>query len=332
MGLLDKLKNVFFEEEYVEVEEVEKPPRKEKVKEKIREKELEKKETKEEKTPVAKRIETPKREERRVEVLEEEEQEEVQEAQEEIPSLSDQELLKPDLNFKLFEDDDFIEEERVEEAPIPKEKEAPKKELYGGHNPSYERVYHGEPREKTFHPTPIISPIYGILDKNYSKDDIVDKKDRKNVASSYVQKVDLDTVRRKAYGGLAADLDLDDVEDKKVDPPTKTEEETKENMLYDMTENTEAPTVSQVTIADATEYFEDLGLEYNVDYKDQAKEDAKKPRRRSEAKHEEDVEPEDKIVEEVKEEVTVPQEEASSDLEIEDNLFDLIDSMYEEKE
>ncbi len=331
MGLLDKLKNVFFEEEYVEVEEVEKPPRKEKVKEKIREKELEKKETKEEKAPVAKRIETPKREERHVEVLEDEEPEEAKEVQEEIPSLSDQELLKPDLNFKLFEDDDFIEEDRVEETAIPKEKEAPKKELYGGHNPSYERVYHGEPREKTFHPTPIISPIYGILDKNYSKDDIVDKKDRKNVASSYVHKVDLDTVRRKAYGGLAADLDLDDVEDKKVDSPAKMEEEEKENMLYDMTENTEAPTVSQVTIADATEYFEDLGLEYNVDYKDQAKEDAKKHRRRSEVK-EKDTEPEEKAVEEEKEAVTVPQEEASSDLEIEDNLFDLIDSMYEEKE
>ena len=32
MGLLDKLKNVFFEEEYVEVEEKEKPKKPEKVK------------------------------------------------------------------------------------------------------------------------------------------------------------------------------------------------------------------------------------------------------------------------------------------------------------
>ena len=33
------------------------------------------------------------------------------------------------------------------------------------------------PVKKTFTPSPIISPVYGILDKNYTKDDIVDKKD-----------------------------------------------------------------------------------------------------------------------------------------------------------
>ena len=33
------------------------------------------------------------------------------------------------------------------------------------------------PTKKTFTPSPIISPVYGILDKNYTKDDIVDKKD-----------------------------------------------------------------------------------------------------------------------------------------------------------
>ena len=32
------------------------------------------------------------------------------------------------------------------------------------------------PVKKSFTPSPIISPVYGILDKNYTKDDIVDKK------------------------------------------------------------------------------------------------------------------------------------------------------------
>jgi hypothetical protein len=32
------------------------------------------------------------------------------------------------------------------------------------------------------------------------------------------------------------------------------------------------PGIDKVTIGDAEEYFEDLGLEYNIDYKDLAKE------------------------------------------------------------
>lgn len=75
--------------------------------------------------------------------------------------------------------------------------------------------------KKTFTPSPIISPVYGILDKNYTKDDIVDKKGgmkREKVVKPVVKKeevvtieqaeavanleVDIDSVRKKAYGGL----------------------------------------------------------------------------------------------------------------------------------
>ena len=56
-----------------------------------------------------------------------------------------------------------------------------------------------------FTPSPIISPIYGILDKNYKKEEIVTKKEvRLSVAST--KKVDLDYVREKAYGYLANDI------------------------------------------------------------------------------------------------------------------------------
>ena len=54
-----------------------------------------------------------------------------------------------------------------------------------------------EPRntgEKPFKPTPIISPVYGVLDQNYSKDDIIVKTD------IGVKGPDLDSVRKKAYG------------------------------------------------------------------------------------------------------------------------------------
>ena len=73
------------------------------------------------------------------------------------------------------------------------------------YKPEYRKDYK-KPEEtkevKKFKPSPIISPVYGILDKNYKKEDVVDKKDRKITSSYASKKVDLDTVRRKAFGEL----------------------------------------------------------------------------------------------------------------------------------
>ena len=46
---------------------------------------------------------------------------------------------------------------------------------------------------KPFSPTPVISPVYGILDKNYKKDDVVERKRDKE---------DVDQVRKKAFGKI----------------------------------------------------------------------------------------------------------------------------------
>ena len=75
--------------------------------------------------------------------------------------------------------------------------------------------------KKPFTPSPVISPVYGILGENYKKDDIVDKKDgmkREPVVKPVVKevkkeeipeikkeepvKVNIDSVRQKAYGSL----------------------------------------------------------------------------------------------------------------------------------
>lgn len=58
--------------------------------------------------------------------------------------------------------------------------------------------------KKIFKPTPIISPIYGILDKNYHKEDIVSKNDRKSESSSEPL---VDQIRNKAYGTLEDELE-----------------------------------------------------------------------------------------------------------------------------
>ncbi len=55
---------------------------------------------------------------------------------------------------------------------------------------------------------------------------------------------------------------------KKKKEAQKAEEELEDNLLYDMSDTTTTPVVNKVTVADAEEYFDDLGLEYNIDYKD----------------------------------------------------------------
>ena len=209
---------------------------------------------------------------------------------------------------KLFQDEEDYapaqeEEEIPEEEEVPEEKEPtpPPREkykpplLYQGRKESNyidsikKETYNKPKREennidgKKFRPSPIISPIYGILDKNYKKEEIRTVSD-KSFNGDKKEKA-IDNIRKKAYGEEKR-------ENSKNEVATKTEK--KVNI------NRETPTVSKVTIADADEYYNDLGLAYNVDYKDMSRSQTKK---KAEPKEKDD-----------------------------DNLFDLIDSMYNKKE
>ena len=167
--------------------------------------------------------------------------------------------------------------------------------------------------KKTFHPSPIISPIYGVLDQNYKKDDIVTKKEVR-ITSSYKSKnIDVDSVREKAYGN-SDDIFEEELTSNKQKEPTKEETEDfaikEEDSLLDISDDN-TPSVAKVTMGDAEEYYSDLGLEYNIDYKDVSHEKA--TGRRTDLKNFDE------------------EETKNDDASIEDNLFDLIDSMYEEK-
>lgn len=158
MGLFDKLKNVFIEED----EEEYVPPvitKKEEVK-----------------------VEEPKKEEIKI--------------KETIPvsdnTFSDRELLDSSEKFKfpiIFEEDDFKEERKRTKSINVLEREHTKYE------PEIKKEI--KSTKKTFKPSPVISPVYGVLDKNYSKDDIGTKD---GLVNDYDSKVDIDYVINKAYG------------------------------------------------------------------------------------------------------------------------------------
>ena len=216
---------------------------------------------------------------------------------------------------EYFEDDDFLDDNVVN-----KHEEKPKKiygenadELYKSIDLStntHSGAYSNHTKE-TFKPTPIISPIYGILDKNYKKEEVIDKKDK---PSSYVSRknADLDAIRKKAYGDLNP---LEEISNTKIeDSNSDNNSNSNSNILYDMMSDNSKPVVDQVTLADAEEYFNDLGLEYNIDYKDDRYE--KSTGRRQNYNYQDKNKNSEKTTDD--------------DANLEDNLFDLIDSMYED--
>jgi hypothetical protein len=61
---------------------------------------------------------------------------------------------------------------------------------------------------KVFKPSPVISPIYGILDKNYHKEDVKPRRVSSGTAYYNHKDVSIDDIRKKAYGTLEDDLEV----------------------------------------------------------------------------------------------------------------------------
>ncbi len=145
MGLFDKVKNLFTEEEEPVKSEV-----------------------------IQVEIPAPAKEEKEINIKEE-------------PKIQQQEQKAP-----IFFDDEYF-----------KELEQPKKEIKSSYLKEQPKILKEE--KKYFKPTPIISPVYGVLDKNYNKEDIKTKKDLPKHYTNTT--ITIDEVRKKAYGTLEDELE-----------------------------------------------------------------------------------------------------------------------------
>lgn len=112
---------------------------------------------------------------------------------EEPDIVEDAKPKEEEYKFPFFDDNDFETIEHKEEKE--KKKSSYRKEVY---NPP-------KPEKKVFKPTPIISPVYGILDKNYQKEDIVPKNGANNYSNPKEDMID--AFRNKAYGTLEDDIE-----------------------------------------------------------------------------------------------------------------------------
>ncbi len=214
-------------------------------------------------------------------------------------------------------------------------------------------IYEKKEEKAVFKPSPIISPIYGILDKNYKKEDVVQKKEIRLTSSYTRSNVSVDDIRNKALG-----VEDESKHEKAINTTFEVDDDD-EDLMVDLTDDKDKPQVKELTMGDALEYFQDLGLEYNVDYLDannkrqiprradinhEEKEKVEKPKvsitdvlKKEEGHREEkpsEKQEEAEKTDKSESKITVIKDESNGKEEKDDdddNLFDLIDSMYEEK-
>ena len=227
------------------------------------------------------------------------------------------------------------------------EHEPPRKaELY----PKKEEV---KPRFKA---SPVISPVYGILDKNYTKEEVREKDADNNAIQRPSKKVDFETVRKKAFGNLA-----DEIKDNLLCENCELYKEvkkisalTEDDLLYDMTVDED----KEVTIEKAYDNYREFGVAYEQpkpikkapvveeeeielpkelediisNTNEVVEEEEKEPlvRDSSKVEDEEVMEPlEEPTLEE--EEVVPSRKEKKKETKVDDDFFELIDSMYKER-
>ena len=286
MGLLDKVKGILFDEEEIEIPEIKK----------------------EQKKPIKKNIDT---------IIEENPIKEIK-----IPKddFSDKEY-KSESTFTFpidFEDEEPIKIEKKEpEKPkeIREHRRIEKKEQQMDRD--YTNFLNRKEEKKKFVPTPIISPVYGVLDQNYKKEDVIVKKEVLRIPGEPT----LDEVRKKAFGSLEDEIDanLTNTKEIKIKEDIKIKKSKKENVeepvdkLKTIGELIEEDAHS-LEIPDIDGIKEEI-REYNNDVEDVI-----------------DVEP-TKSVNEIINDKNETIEDIN-DAEIDDDeadLFSLIDSMYEEK-
>ena len=122
-----------------------------------------------------------------------------------------------------------------------------------------------EPKPKKFKPTPVISPVYGVLDKNYTKDEVKVQDESSYEIQRTSRKVDFETVHNKAYGTLTDDIRNNLCKDcelyKEVVITKKNGKKVIDediNLLEDITEKPN----KDISIEEAAENYYDFGVDY----------------------------------------------------------------------
>ena len=204
-----------------------------------------------------------------------------------------------------------------------------------------------------FKASPVISPVYGVLDKNYTKEEVKERTEDTTTMKRPSKKVDFETVRKKAFGNLA-----DEIKDNLLCENCELYKEVKkisalkeDDLLYDMTVDDE-PEEKELTIEKAYDDYEEFGVAYEpkVEKKKVELEDTtenklddiiinnnettaeKESFSSIKSKVDEDEYSDEDIKEVVKKEEEIPSRtEKKKETKVDADFFELIDSMYKER-
>lgn len=154
-----------------------------------------------------------------------------------------------------------------------------------------------EEKKKIFTPSPVISPVYGVLNQNYTKDDVIIKTD------TGVKGPSLEDVRKKAYEMKK------EVENKKVDDEFAEPLKTLDEILISNQEIQKEKSLEDDILPDVSE---EIAKEEVVSDNEEVEITTEIPK-----------------VEEKKSEIETKDGEDDT---LEKDLFNLIDSMYENKD
>lgn len=277
MSIFNKIKDILFNDEELDEEVVEEVEEKKEVKEAKKEEVME-----------------PVKEEKRLDFgddFEDTDDLPIIKEKEELPEVEERDIFKSSNTFNFpveVDEDDFVPIEMPKRNQNVMDYETKRVDVEKYIIKKTETV---EVKETPFKASPIISPIYGVMDKNYKKEDIVVKK-KVEVTKTQQKNIDLDLARKKAFGTLEDEIEIT------LDQPYN--EFYKEEELKEEDEEKPIKSIDDLLI-DSTD---------KEDGSDSALHETFKL---------------DEVIKELK--------KSSEELESNnDDLFDLIDSMYESEE
>ena len=300
MGLFGKIKNIFYDEEIVDVPEEPKSVEKPKIEE----------------VKVEKKVEPIKRETPVINTT---------------PTYSEREIFTREttntFKFPMLDEEEVkpvrTRVNALESARMEKKKEETEKARTDKYKDLFkENTTTSSKPDRIFKPSPVISPVYGVLDKNYTREEIIERQE--NITRTTNPKdMNYDAVRRKAYGTLEDELENTlsklsepEIHEKVEKPVNKEKEKSIEDLLNEIEGN------RNMSIGDIEEKIKDK-MEEEEQESISDDEFLKEFMARTSKKEEETIK---------EEKATTKEEDVDADKTLEHDLFNLIDSMYEDKE
>ena len=293
MSKLNKMKSFLFDEEDEEKEE-----------KKQGKKDLKK----EDKITPQKEIVMKKDEDEKIEELyfeEEKKEDKIINENNEIKSRTSK--IEEKFKFPEFDDDDFMVVNKKPEPIIPVKKPEPKRTLYQGSK---------RKEDKKFKPSPIISPIYGLLD---NQGNMVKEEKKADKTPLYSEEKTFDEVRKKAYGKLDEELEstLKRLSNKTIEEAEKQmqEEEELSRQKKHKKQEEKASLITSLKENEEEDDDDDDMILPNVNFKEI---DVDKEKNKS-------------LKKDAKNKVANKDDDDDDDTK-EQDLFNLIDTMYQNKE